>query len=455
MLFNSLTFVFFHLIFVGLYWSTKNNTIRKSLLGFSSLVFYGWFYWPGLILLLLTMVVNYTLARKIESSGKKIFLTLAVSLNLLSLGFFKYSSFFIDNLILFFDVFGLELAKPEWSYWLPLGISFYTFQAISYLVDVYRKKVPAEKNILNFLVFKAFYAQLVAGPIVRAEELLPQIHEKQKFRASDFQLGIYYVLAGLLIKIVIADTLGQFVDFGFTDPTELNIENAWMTIYAFSVQILCDFWGYSTIALGVGYMYGYKLPLNFDNPYIADSVTDFWRRWHLTLSHWLRDYLYFPLGGGRNKKYRNLMITMVLAGLWHGASWNFVIYGFGHGTWVVIERFCMDKKKTLKLPRLLKQFIVFQALSLLRVFFRSPDFSTSMTYFKSLFGFYDVDRNIPEALAVQLLFFILFMVFFEKSTKDRSFLDWTLKKQVTVSVGFMALILSFASNKLDFIYFVF
>lgn len=455
MLFNSLTFVFFHILFVGLYWSTAHNTIRKSLIAFSSLVFYGWFYWPGLILLLLTMTVNYTLAAKIDSTGKKSFLTLAVCLNLLSLGFFKYSGFFIDNLIYIFSFVNLELEKPEWSYWLPLGISFYTFQAISYLVDVYRKKVSAERNVLNYVVFNSFYAQLVAGPIVRAEELLPQIKVKKVFNADLFHLGIYYILAGLLIKIVIADTLGQFVDFGFTDPTQLNIENAWMTIYAFSVQILCDFWGYSTIALGVGFMYGYTLPLNFDNPYIADSVTDFWRRWHLTLSTWLRDYLYFPLGGGRHKKYRNLMITMVLAGLWHGASWNFVLYGFGHGTWIVIERICMDRKMTLQLPRLLKQFLVFQALSLLRVFFRSPDFETSKLYFKSLFGFHKVDMNIPEALVVQLLFFVIFMIFFERSTKDRSFLSWSLKKQVSVSVSFIALILSFASNKLDFIYFVF
>ncbi len=455
MLFNSLTFVFFHLFFVGLYWTSSSITIRKLLLAVSSLAFYGWFYWPGLILLGLTMAVNYVLARIIENSGSKKNLTLAVSLNLMSLGFFKYSGFFIDNLIVFFKLFDLNLAKPEWSYWLPLGISFYTFQGISYLVDVYRKQISAEKNVLNFVVFNSFYAQLVAGPIVRANELLPQIKEKKVFKSELFQLGIYYILAGLLIKIVIADTLSQFVDYGFGDPSKLNFANSWMTIYAFSVQILCDFWGYSTIALGVGYMYGYTLPLNFDNPYIADSVTDFWRRWHLTLSTWLRDYLYFPLGGGRHNKYRNLMLTMVLAGLWHGASWNFIIYGFGHGSWIVIERLFMDYKKSLHLPRLLKQFLVFQGLSLLRVFFRSPDLSTSIVYFKSLLGFYKFDQNIPEALVLQLLFFILFMIFFEKSTKDRSFLTWSLKKQVLVSAAFISLILSFASNKLDFIYFVF
>jgi D-alanyl-lipoteichoic acid acyltransferase DltB (MBOAT superfamily) len=399
--------------------------------------------------------MNYLFAIKIEKVQSVKILTVAVVANLLNLSAFKYFDFFVHSVTDFFNIVGLGVDVPKFNYWLPLGISFYTFQMVAYLVDVYRKDIRAERNILTFAVFTSFYAQLVAGPIVRAGDLLPQIKEKKYFNPDLFKLGIYYILAGLFIKVVVADSVSQFVDFGFEDPTQLQFLNSWVTLYGFSVQILADFWGYSTIAVGVGYLFGYKLPINFNNPYIASSVGDFWRRWHVTLSTWLRDYLYFPLGGGRRKKYRNLFITLTLTGLWHGANWNFVLYGMCHGVWIVSERYYRDSLYAMKVPKLVKQILVFQGLAVLRVLFRAPDLAIAKIYFLSLLGAYYSDIDVSDTLIGLMFLFVGFLYFFERSLRDESFLKWTLPRQVLVSIFFITMILCYASARIDFIYFVF
>jgi len=429
--------------------------MRNTLLFTGSLFFYGWYYWPGLIVLGISILFNYYFSLKIAETNSKKILSIAVIANLASLSFFKYSKFILDNFITLFNSVGVELTVPNYNYWLPLGISFYTFQIIGYLVDIYRKEVEVEKDFVIFGVFKCFYAQLIAGPIVRAKEFLPQLRRVNTFNPDQFKLGIYYILAGLSIKIVIADTVSQFVDFGFSNPEKLSFLNSWLTLYGFAVQILSDFWGYSTIAIGIAYMYGLKLPLNFNNPYIATSIRDFWRRWHITLSFWLRDYLYISLGGNRKYRLRNLMITMTLGGLWHGASWNFIFWGVGHGLWLVLERIIPFKLPRNKFYKFLNQIIVFHGVCLLWVFFRADDFRNAFNYFQSLLGSFESSIKISDTLIFQLILFFLFILFFEKSLKDERFLKWSLFKQVSVSLLFFFLINSYASAKLDFIYFVF
>jgi len=459
MLFNSLTFLVFHLVLVGLYWALRRQMFRQVLLLFGSVVFYGWYYWPALILLGISMVVNYGFSRWINSAGcssKGKVLAAAVVANLASLGWFKYSAFIGENIVEMMKALGFSVTSPQYSEWLPLGISFFTFQVIAYLVDLSRGKVKCEKNFLVFGVFKCFYAQLVAGPIVRANELIPQIKTQRRFRVGDFYLGLYFIIGGLTLKVFIADTLAQFVDYGFEDPSRIEVVTAWLTVYGFAVQILCDFWGYSTIAIGVGLMYGIRLPLNFDLPYQASSLREFWHRWHITLSQWLRDYLYIPLGGNRKHRNRNLFLTMLLGGLWHGASWNFIIWGGGHGAWLIAERMLPDRFAKIPGIKFLKWLLLFNGVCLLWVFFRAPDFGAAMSYFEALLvPPFTMQDSPPDLLIIMLVAFVGVSLVFGKSFTDRRFLQWGLGRQILSCVLFLFLILAFAGSRLDFIYFVF
>jgi len=458
MLFNSLTFLLFHLILVGLYWAVRSQLVRQVILLAGSVVFYGWYYWPALILLGISMLVNYGFSRWIDSAeaGKKKVLTLAVVVNLASLGWFKYSAFIGDTIVGMLAVLGVSINSPHYSEWLPLGISFYTFQVIAYLVDLSRGKVACERSFLVFGVFKCFYAQLVAGPIVRANELIPQLKNMRRFRAGDFYLGLYFMIGGLALKVFVADTLAQFVDYGFGDPGKIEIATAWLTLYGFAAQILCDFWGYSTVAIGVGLMYGIRLPLNFNLPYQATSLREFWHRWHITLSQWLRDYLYIPLGGNRKRQNLNLFLTMLLGGLWHGASWNFVLWGAGHGLWLVAERVIPDRFGKLPGIKVVKWWLLFNGVCLLWVFFRAPDFGIAVEYFKALLiPPYTMQDSPPDALIYMLLAFVGLSFWLGKSFTDRRFLQWGLARQVSTCVVLLLLILAFAEARLDFIYFVF
>lgn len=456
MLFNSLTFVLFHLCLVALYWATNRQTLRLGYLFAGSVVFYGWYYWPAVFLLGASMGVNYLMSLWIGQTRSKKVLSLGVVLNLCNLTWFKYAGFVVANLVALLNGLGLEVAAPRMGAWLPLGISFYTFQIIGYLVDVARGEVKAESSFLRFGVFKCFYGQLIAGPIVRAQELLPQLRTRREFSQDDFHLGVYFMIAGLAIKVFVADTLSQFVDYGFANPAELGQLTAWSTLYAFAFQILADFWGYSTIAIGVGYMFGIHLPLNFNLPYFADSIRDFWRRWHITLSGWLRDFLYIPLGGNRSAQKRNLMLTMLLGGLWHGASWNFVIWGGGHGLWLAAERAFPFRLPDQRAFRWLKTLLVFHGVCLLWVFFRAQTFGDALAYFDALFlPPYKVADSPPDTLVFMLVAFVAFMALLGKSLTDRRFLEWSLARQVSVSALLLVLILCYADARLDFIYFVF
>ena len=457
MLFNSVTFILLHFLCVALYWASPWQRVRQIILLIGSLVFYGWLYWPALFLLGAVIVVNYGFSLWIDSTQNKRQVTaFAVAVNLCNLGWFKYSSFLGETLAQILNGVGIMVEIPAGSLWLPLGISFFTFQVIGYLVDISRGEIRAERDFLLFSVFKCFYGQLVAGPIVRAKEFFPQLQEPRKFRADDFQLGIYLLIAGLAMKICLADTLSQFVDFGFSDPSKLEVATAWLTLYAFSAQILSDFWGYSTVAIGLGLMYGITLPLNFNLPYLATSLREFWHRWHITLSIWLRDYLYIPLGGNRTGRYRNLFLTMLLGGLWHGASWNYVLWGACHGAWLVLERVVPEFFPKGRFFTVVKWLLVVNGVCLLWVFFRSPNIDITIKYFAALFSPpYTMKNSPPDDLILILIGFVAFTAILGKSLTDRRFLGWGLAKQVGGTFFLLVLILAYADARLDFIYFVF
>jgi len=299
-----------------------------------------------LILIILSTSIDYLCALGITDTDnqrkRKLWLLLSLVSNLSILGFFKYFNFFAQSVTELVGLIGFTLSWVDINIILPVGISFFTFQSMSYTIDVYRKEMPAERSFYRFAFFVAYFPQLIAGPIVRAKEFIPQIALKPKLSINDFEWSLFMIFRGLFKKIILADALALYADLAFSTPGQIDWMAAWIGVYAFTFQIYFDFSGYTDIARGCAKLMGYNLPLNFDSPYVATSITDFWRRWHISLSTWLRDYLYISLGGNKMKNqlgvYRNLMITMLLGGLWHGAAWNFVIWGFLHGLFLSLER---------------------------------------------------------------------------------------------------------------------
>ncbi len=343
MLFNSAAFAVFLPCMLGVYWTLHGAPRRWALLG-GSYLFYSWWDWRFTSLLLISTLVDYTCARAMERrtevAERRRFLWVSVVTNLGILATFKYFDFFRDSAATMLGMFGLQPDLPGLNVILPMGISFYTFQTMSYSIDVYRG-APAEKSLRDFAIFVACFPQLVAGPIMRASKFLPQIKTEHRFADTDMAAGVYRLFRGLFKKMVIADTLGLYVDAVYADPLGYTGLSAWIALYAYAFQIYMDFSGYTDVALGVGRMFGLRLMENFDRPYLADSPRDFWRRWHISLSTWLRDYLYIPLGGSRGgslRTVRNMFITMALGGLWHGAAWTFVAWGVYHGLLLGAQR---------------------------------------------------------------------------------------------------------------------
>jgi alginate O-acetyltransferase complex protein AlgI len=353
MLFPTLEFALFFLIVFGISWEMRHRPEpRKVFLLGASYFFYGYWDWRFTALLAASSLINYVASRFIGISAnerdRKLLLGVAVALNLAILGFFKYYGFFLDQLAEMLHNAGLERDLPFLEIILPVGISFFTFQGISYVTDVYRRQLEAATSPLDVFLYISFFPQLVAGPIVRASDFLPQLREKPQLSRSLVSLGILLILLGLFKKMVIANYLAsELVDQVFFDPSMYAGPDLALAIYAYAVQIYCDFSGYSDIAIGVAALLGYRFRWNFNQPYRAASLKEFWRRWHISLSEWLRDYLYKPLGGARGGSlltYRNLFLTMVLGGIWHGAAWTFVIWGLIHGTSLAGERLILSLK---------------------------------------------------------------------------------------------------------------
>jgi len=351
MLFNSLTFFIFLAITWTLYMLLQRDyRWQNALLLVASLVFYGWWDWRFLSLILFTTTVNYFLGLAIartpadtpegqQQRRRYLYISLFVSLGLLA--FFKYFNFFVDSTISLLNSLGLQVNPFTLEILLPVGISFFTFQTLSYTIDVYRQKLPPTHDFIRFAAFVAFFPQLVAGPIERASNLLPQFDGPRRLTAEGFNSGLYLLLWGMFKKVVIADRMALIANPIFNNYANYGGLDIALGVLAFGIQIYCDFSAYSDIARGVGRFFGFELMVNFRLPYFALNPSDFWNRWHISLSSWLRDYLYIPLGGNRGgawMTYRNLFLTMLLGGLWHGAAWNFVIWGAYHGLILMIYR---------------------------------------------------------------------------------------------------------------------
>lgn len=360
MLFNSLDFaVFFPIVFI-LYWiASQNKNTRNILLLVSSYVFYGWWDWRFLFLIFFSSLVDFIIGQKIYKTKiekeRKVFLAISLLVNLGFLCYFKYSNFFIETFVDSFRLFGKELEVSTLNIILPVGISFYTFQTLSYTIDIYRKQLEPTKDPLAFFTFVAFFPQLVAGPIERASHLLPQFYKTYKFNYDQVKSGLLLIAFGLFKKMVIADRVSILVNQVYNNPeTYHGFEVVVATIF-FAFQIYCDFSGYSDIAIGAGRTMGFDLMKNFRSPYLSKSITEFWRRWHISLSTWFRDYVYIPLGGSRNGKYKtyfNLFVVFLVSGLWHGAAMTFVIWGVIHGIIIVAEKALT--KQRLKFSKMLK-----------------------------------------------------------------------------------------------------
>ena len=400
MLFNSLSFVLFFFIVLALHYFPFSWRIKKYNLLIASYLFYAAWNPPFVILLWISTIVDWHVANWIfneqKQNKRRILLLLSLGTNLGILGYFKYGEFLLENWQLLMASIGIDYQVPEWSIILPVGVSFYTFQTMAYSLDVYLKRAKPAKSFLDFSLFVTFFPQLVAGPIVRPTHLIPQFERPHLANLRQFGWGLGLVVLGLFQKVVIADGfLSPAVEATYGSKDALSFVDAWLGTIAFAGQIFSDFAGYSTTAIGVALCLGFSLPTNFKFPYAAIGFSDFWRRWHISLSTWLRDYLYIPLGGNRLnnvRTYINLMLTMLLGGLWHGASWNFVIWGGLHGSFLAIERFSRKRWGDLAILKssfasLLLMLLTFAAVNITWVFFRAQDFATSSNIISSMFGF--------------------------------------------------------------------
>ncbi|HBZ70036.1 MAG TPA: MBOAT family protein [Deltaproteobacteria bacterium] len=345
MLFHSIEFLQLFVVTFVLYWSLKSQRLRLGTLVLASVYFYArWNPWL-VFLLIFTALFDFSIARGIERAQSQrvrralLVLSLCVSLGLL--GFFKYTNFLLGLVWPAVRPFGVVSDPPFLKIILPLGISFYTFETISYVVDVYRRRIPAERRLLNYMLFLMFFPHLIAGPIVRPGDFLPQLERLRRFDWSRIELGARLFLLGLLKKAVIADQLAQVVDPVYAAPAGFGSGAVWVATLAYAIQIYCDFSGYSDMAIGCAHCFGLKLPRNFNLPYLSQNVAEVWTRWHISFSTWLRDYLYIPLGGnrgGRLATYWNLIVTMLLGGLWHGAGLTYVCWGLYHGILLALHR---------------------------------------------------------------------------------------------------------------------
>ncbi len=410
--FASTTFLFIFLPVVFLlYLALPWKRVRNWLLVIASLLFYAWGEPLFVLLMLFSVAVNYFIAlwierRKGADRSAKAILIFAVIFNIGLLAVFKYAGFAIETIN---SVFGTELPLPSYSS--PLGISFFTFQALSYVIDIYRGKVRAARRFSNVLLFIAFFAQLVQGPIIRYGDIEAQLEERE-FTVDGVWEGLRLFIIGLAMKLVIANTLGSVVAEIYSVPVQsINAAYAWAGALCFLLQIYFDFAGYSQMAIGLGMMFGFTIPKNFNYPYISLSVTEFWRRWHITLSSWFRDYVYIPLGGNRCSTVRtgiNKIIVFLLTGLWHGASWNYVAWGAYNGAFLLGEGFA--KKSNIKIPKPVKWLYTIVVTAVGFVIFRAPDMGYAWAMIKGMFSGFSVGADTYAQLS-KLFTPMVFVIF--------------------------------------------
>ena len=476
MLFNSIEFLLFLPTIFILYWFVFNKNLKyqNSLILASSYVFYGWWDHRFLSLIFLSTIVDYVIGLNIsnQSSKKKQKLLLwgSVLFNLSVLGFFKYYNFFVDSWVELFSSVGYEI-KSVWTLniILPVGISFYTFQTMSYTIDIYRKKLEPTKDFISFASFVSFFPQLVAGPIERASNLLPQILKKREFQYVQVIQGLKLILWGLFKKVVIADSLAPIVDDIFSNYQDFGGGTLWLGAIYFSFQIYCDFSGYSDIAIGTSKLFGFELMSNFKFPYFSRNIGEFWRKWHISLSTWFRDYLYIPLGGsqeGKWKSIRNIFIIFLVSGFWHGANWTFIFWGLFHSI-LFLPTFMFNKNRNYTssiiaantlLPSL-KEFInvvtTFLLVTIGWVFFRSESIGDSFSYLASM----DYNINSFTHLSPKVVLYILMLILVEWTQRfDERNLFVTFPKlifRIFVIICVFLILINFKKESQQFIYFDF
>jgi len=422
MLFNSIPFLMFFPIICLLYWGVPNK-LRNIILLFASYYFYMSWEPSYAILILFTSVSTWGCAIFTEKTSiyKKTIVSLCIIINLLILFVFKYYNFSLNTLTNIIESSGFRLKIPNSEFLLPVGISFYTFQCIGYIIDVYRKDIKAEKSLVTYALFVSFFPQLVAGPIERAKNLLPQFHIKHTLDGDNFIEGLKMMIWGYFMKLCIAGNVAPYVDAVYNNVPNHNGSSFLLASFFFSFQIFCDFGGYSLIAIGTANCLGFNLMQNFNHPYLSLSVKEFWKRWHISLSSWFADYVYKPLGGSRCNKvkhYRNLIITMLISGLWHGANWTFICWGGLHGIYLicnsVYSRFLNRKKKYPIIIRIISTYVF---ITFAWIFFRANSVSDAFTIIKKIFIEQDklfMGEGIPSLV---LPFFMIFILI-TKEIKD-------------------------------------
>lgn len=401
MLFNSWEFAAFFVVVLTLYYALAHRW-QNVLLLLASYAFYGAWDWRFLALLWTSTVVDFIAAHKLDRAetkrARRGWLGVSLATNLGILGFFKYFNFFLDSAVDGLDAIGVRADVAVLQVVLPVGISFYTFQTLAYTIDVYRGEQKPTRNWVAFALYVAYFPQLVAGPIERAKRLLPQLESPRRVTNDDLSAGAQLLLWGYVKKVVIGDSLARYVDTIYNAPGDFDRMTLWLGMYAFTIQLYCDFSGYSDIARGTSRLVGVKLMENFRQPFLTPNITEFWRRWHVSLSTWLRDYVYIPLGGNRVspvRQYVNLFLTFVLGGLWHGANWTFVIWGALHGAFLCIHRLWLRGQPAPydRDPKGLREWITFVPATILTfhlfagslVIFRCQTIADAWTYVSGMF----------------------------------------------------------------------
>lgn len=478
MLFNSIDFALFLPLVFGLYWFVFNKDLRRqnALLLVASYVFYGWWDWRflGLILAssLLDFAIGLGLAREDSVIRRRMLLLMSLSLNLGLLGFFKYFNFFADSLASAFTLFGLHVAPDRLNVILPVGISFYTFQTLSYSIDVYRRQIVPTRDLLSFLVFVSFFPQLVAGPIERAANLLPQFFAPRRFDAGQAVDGMRQCLWGLFKKVVVADNCAIYANDVFANADVYSGGTLVLGAVFFAFQIYGDFSGYSDIAIGTARLFGFGLMRNFNFPYFSRDIAEFWRRWHISLSTWFRDYVYIPLGGSSGSaraRVRNIFAIFLISGLWHGANWTFVVWGLINALYFLPLLLLSRNRKHLgpvaagrRLPSLLEFLQIgatFALTTLAWIFFRAKSLPQAFAYVARIFS--PALWQKPEVFPVDVVLILVIFIAVEWIQRNRQhafqFDGLPLPRLLRWTFYYLALcaILYFGNNQQQFIYFQF
>lgn len=413
MLFVEPRFFLFFLVVLCIYWALRTNDLRKWFILLASFTFYSAWDLRFAVMLLALAAADWYLALCIERteslSTRKKLVSASVAMNLSVLFWFKYFNFFLGSTLVAAHRLGLHLDQPTLRIILPVGVSFFTFQSLSYTIDVYRREIPAVRSLRDYLMFASFFPQLVAGPIVRPKYFMPQTESLRTLQLADVKSSLYLFLLGFLKKTAIADNISPYVDRVYAAPQHFSALASITATWLYTVQIFCDFSGYSDMAIAVAGLLGYKLALNFDAPYLATSIQDFWRRWHISLSSWIRDYIFIPLGGSRTKHrfltYRNLMLTMLAGGLWHGAAWTFVVWGAFHGFAQVVQQECRRQFSVPWLAERLRRFtgwfLTLNFVCLCWVLFRASNFATATIMLRR---YMLLERGGPDTLPAWLAF---------------------------------------------------